>query len=211
MEPFVCRSVLTLLPPHTPLLSYPWSSAPLRSEHLLVSHNAIPPTSPLSTLLRAIWASSINVKANCGISTSTVYQGMSWSSWAIVSSTCSSARTVQVSRFSSRPRPDSELISRLNSVSSFTSPSTHLSSPLLTLAASHVRAAELNSTLASLTDAETQDPSVSHALAVRLAVTQGNYTKLFRLFMAAPKMGAYIMDHFVERERIAALVTMTKA
>jgi SAC3 family protein LENG8/THP3 len=29
--------------------------------------------------------------------------------------------------------------------------------------------------------------------------------------MAAPKMGAYIMDHFVERERIAALVTMTKA
>lgn len=71
--------------------------------------------------------------------------------------------------------------------------------------------AELNNTLASLTDTETQDPSVSHALAVRLAVTQGNYAKLFRLFMAAPKMGAYIMDHFVERERIAALVTMTKA
>ncbi|KAK4046619.1 hypothetical protein OIO90_006489 [Microbotryomycetes sp. JL221] len=71
--------------------------------------------------------------------------------------------------------------------------------------------AELNTTLANLTDRETKDESVSHALAVRLAVSQGNYTKFFRLFLAAPKMGAYIMDHFVPRERVAALVTMTKA
>jgi hypothetical protein len=71
--------------------------------------------------------------------------------------------------------------------------------------------AELNSTLASLTEAETKDASVSHALAVRLAATQGNYTKFFRLFNAAPKMGAYLMDHFVPRERVTALVTMTKA
>ncbi|KAK4047421.1 hypothetical protein OIV83_005468 [Microbotryomycetes sp. JL201] len=71
--------------------------------------------------------------------------------------------------------------------------------------------AELNVTLANLSERETKDESVSHALAVRLAVSQGNYTKFFRLFLAAPKMGAYIMDHFVPRERVSALVTMTKA
>ncbi|GAA5825030.1 hypothetical protein JCM11251_006068 [Rhodosporidiobolus azoricus] len=71
--------------------------------------------------------------------------------------------------------------------------------------------AELNSTLAELTPDETRDASVSHALAVRLAVSQGNYTKFFRLFNAAPKMGAYVMDHFVPRERVTALVTMCKA
>lgn len=71
--------------------------------------------------------------------------------------------------------------------------------------------AELNTTLANLTEKETKDESVSHALAVRLAVSQGNYTKFFRLFLAAPKMGAYVMDHFVPRERVSALVTMTKA
>ncbi|GAA5952085.1 hypothetical protein JCM21900_006246 [Sporobolomyces salmonicolor] len=71
--------------------------------------------------------------------------------------------------------------------------------------------AELNTTLAELTPEETRDISVSHALAVRHAVSQGNYTKFFRLFNAAPKMGAYVMDHFVPRERVTALVTMCKA
>ncbi|GAA5972152.1 hypothetical protein JCM11641_002518 [Rhodosporidiobolus odoratus] len=71
--------------------------------------------------------------------------------------------------------------------------------------------AELNTTLAELTQDETRDTSVSHALAVRHAVSQGNYNKFFRLFNAAPKMGAYVMDHFVPRERVTALVTMCKA
>ncbi|GAA5862281.1 hypothetical protein JCM1840_001707 [Sporobolomyces johnsonii] len=71
--------------------------------------------------------------------------------------------------------------------------------------------AELNTTLAELTPEETRDTSVSHALAVRHAVSQGNYTKFFRLFNAAPKMGAYVMDHFVPRERVTALVIMCKA
>lgn len=65
--------------------------------------------------------------------------------------------------------------------------------------------------MAQLTDADKMDVSVSHALQVRQAVSQGHYTKLFRLFNAAPKMGAYLMDHFVARERVAAMVTMTKA
>lgn len=71
--------------------------------------------------------------------------------------------------------------------------------------------AELNSTLASLTAVEMLDVSVIHAIAVRQAVSQGNYTKFFRLFSSAPLMGAYIMDHFVPRERVQALVVMTKA
>jgi hypothetical protein len=66
-------------------------------------------------------------------------------------------------------------------------------------------------TLAQLTEAERADPSVEHALAVRHAVAQGNYTVLFRLFCAAPRMGAYLMDHLVPRERLQALVVMTKA
>lgn len=65
--------------------------------------------------------------------------------------------------------------------------------------------------MAHLTDAERLDDSVAHALQVRLAVSQGNYTRLFRLFHAAPKMGAYLMDHFVGRERVAAMVTITRA
>ncbi|GAA6063359.1 hypothetical protein JCM10212_004405 [Sporobolomyces blumeae] len=71
--------------------------------------------------------------------------------------------------------------------------------------------AELNNTLAELTPDQKLDESVSHALAVRLAVAQGNYTRFFRLFNAAPKMSAYVMDSFVDRERITALVTMSKA
>ncbi|GAA6019456.1 hypothetical protein JCM8202_001816 [Rhodotorula sphaerocarpa] len=71
--------------------------------------------------------------------------------------------------------------------------------------------AELNTTLAELTPDEYQNDSVKHALAVRLATSQGNYTKLFRLFVDAPKMGAYVMDHFVNRERVSALVTMSRA
>lgn len=65
--------------------------------------------------------------------------------------------------------------------------------------------------MARLTDLERQDESVAHALQVRLAVSQGNYTRLFRLFHAAPKMGGYLMDHFVAKERVMAMVTMTKA
>ncbi|GAA6013727.1 hypothetical protein JCM11491_005075 [Sporobolomyces phaffii] len=71
--------------------------------------------------------------------------------------------------------------------------------------------AELNNTLAELTQDQKVDESVSHALAVRLAVSQGNYTRFFRLFNAAPKMSGYVMDSFVARERVTALVTMCKA
>ncbi|KAM0750542.1 hypothetical protein T439DRAFT_234381 [Meredithblackwellia eburnea MCA 4105] len=71
--------------------------------------------------------------------------------------------------------------------------------------------AELNSMMAQLTPTEKADESVSHALNVRQAMAQGNYTRVFRLFLSAPKMGAYIMDHFISRERVLAILMMTKA
>ncbi|KXN81539.1 hypothetical protein AN958_04476 [Leucoagaricus sp. SymC.cos] len=39
----------------------------------------------------------------------------------------------------------------------------------------------------------------------------GNYHSLFDLYLLAPNMGAYIMDHFMDRERTRALLTITKA
>jgi hypothetical protein len=39
----------------------------------------------------------------------------------------------------------------------------------------------------------------------------GNYHAFFRLFLDAPNMGGYIIDHFSDRERIKALMVMSKA
>lgn len=70
---------------------------------------------------------------------------------------------------------------------------------------------EINALLSNLTPAERQDECVQHALQVRLALATANYSRFFQLFAAAPKMGGYMMDHFIPRERVTALVTMTKA
>ena len=70
---------------------------------------------------------------------------------------------------------------------------------------------DMASLLAQLTPAEKADPGVHHALQVAAAVATSNYARFFRLFSTAPNMSGYIMDHFVERERMAALATMSKA
>ena len=69
----------------------------------------------------------------------------------------------------------------------------------------------MNSLLSNLTPAERQDEAVQHALQVRLALASSNYRRFFQLFNNAPKMGAYMMDHFLARERVTALVTISKA
>ncbi|SCV74916.1 BQ2448_7945 [Microbotryum intermedium] len=71
--------------------------------------------------------------------------------------------------------------------------------------------AELNATLGSLTPEDTQHKAVAHALAVRLASSQGNYAKFFRLFKSAPGMNGYLMDPMVDRERVSGLVLLTKS
>lgn len=50
-----------------------------------------------------------------------------------------------------------------------------------------------------------------HALQVHAALVTSNYVRFFRLFLEAPNMSGYIMDHFVERERAQALAIMSKA
>jgi len=81
--------------------------------------------------------------------------------------------------------------------------------PYLTPA--RVRVAELNLYVGQLTPEQKSSPAVQHALGVQRAVALGNYHALFEYYLSAPNMGAYIMDHFIDRERLRALLTMTKA
>jgi hypothetical protein len=53
--------------------------------------------------------------------------------------------------------------------------------------------------------------AIQHALAVRTALTLSNYHAFFRLYLDAPNMAAYLMDNFVERERVNAMRIMGKA
>ena len=71
--------------------------------------------------------------------------------------------------------------------------------------------ADLNLYVGQLTPKQRSDPAVQHALAVQRALAMGNYHSLFDLYLNAPNMGAYIMDHFIDRERVRALLVMTKA
>lgn len=70
---------------------------------------------------------------------------------------------------------------------------------------------ELNLYVAQLTPKLKSSPAVVHALAVSRAIAMGNYHSLFDLFVNASNMGGYIMDHFLDRERVKALLVMTKA
>lgn len=67
------------------------------------------------------------------------------------------------------------------------------------------------SLLPKLTLANKADPGVQHALQVAAAVATSNYYKIFQLYETAPNMSGFIMDHFVERERISALAIMAKS
>lgn len=69
----------------------------------------------------------------------------------------------------------------------------------------------LNDVLADLTPAEKKEKAIKHALDVRSALALGNYHRFFRLYLDTPNMGAYLMDMFVVRERLAALSNMCKA
>lgn len=72
-------------------------------------------------------------------------------------------------------------------------------------------AKDLNHLLSTLTPAQKRSPFVRHALDVQAALTTCNYHAFFAHFLKAPNMGAYIIDHFLVRERVAALAAMTKA
>ncbi|KAI8337485.1 SAC3/GANP/Nin1/mts3/eIF-3 p25 family-domain-containing protein [Chlamydoabsidia padenii] len=52
---------------------------------------------------------------------------------------------------------------------------------------------------------------VDHALQVRSAMATRNYHRLFQLYENAPNMGGYLMDQFIERERVQAMIVLCKA
>ncbi|KAK3352693.1 SAC3/GANP/Nin1/mts3/eIF-3 p25 family-domain-containing protein [Lasiosphaeria hispida] len=69
----------------------------------------------------------------------------------------------------------------------------------------------LNDALADLTPAEKEEKAIKHALNVRSALALGNYHRFFQLYNDTPNMGAYLMDMFVGRERLAALCNICRA
>ncbi len=70
---------------------------------------------------------------------------------------------------------------------------------------------DMNDVLADLTPAEKHDPAVKHALDTRSALALGNYHRFFQLYLDTPNMGAYLMDMFVNRERLAALSNICRS
>lgn len=70
---------------------------------------------------------------------------------------------------------------------------------------------EINELLATLSVEEKGNRNIAHALDVRKALASRNYHRLFRLYNSAPNMGGYLMDFFVERERVAACCIICKS
>lgn len=70
---------------------------------------------------------------------------------------------------------------------------------------------EMNKLMAALTRSQHEHPAIKHALQVRSALSLGNYHSLFKLYKAVPNMGSYLMDTFIQRERVQAMAVMCKA
>ena len=69
---------------------------------------------------------------------------------------------------------------------------------------------DMNDVLSELTTADKAERPIKHALDVRSALALGNYHRFFQLYLDTPNMGAYLMDMFVARERLAALAAICK-
>ncbi|XP_038679907.1 SAC3 family protein A-like isoform X1 [Tripterygium wilfordii] len=67
------------------------------------------------------------------------------------------------------------------------------------------------SSMSRLSDKAKQDEAVKHALAVRRAVTSGNYVMFFKLYKSAPNLNACHMDLYVEKMRYKAVSCMSRS
>uniref|UniRef100_A0A1D1YV28 Leukocyte receptor cluster member 8 n=1 Tax=Anthurium amnicola TaxID=1678845 RepID=A0A1D1YV28_9ARAE len=70
---------------------------------------------------------------------------------------------------------------------------------------------ELLSSMARLSAEAKKDEAVKHALAVRAAVTSGNYVLFFRLYKKAPNLSTCLMDLYLEKMRFEAVKCMSKS
>lgn len=73
--------------------------------------------------------------------------------------------------------------------------------------------ADMNNMLADLTPADKKGSFVQLALKVRAALASGNYHRFFQLYSQSQNrnMVPYLMDMFIERERLAAMASMCRA
>ena len=70
---------------------------------------------------------------------------------------------------------------------------------------------DMNRVLADVGPADREQPAVQHALRVRSALAMSNYHRFFKLYNNPPNMGGYLMDMFIDRERVAALACICRA
>ncbi|CAL0300485.1 unnamed protein product [Lupinus luteus] len=70
---------------------------------------------------------------------------------------------------------------------------------------------DLVSSMSRLSGEAKNDEAVQHALAVRAAVTSGNYVAFFRLYKAAPNLNTCLMELSVEKIRYKAVSCMCRS
>ncbi|RDD37094.1 Leukocyte receptor cluster member 8-like protein [Trichoplax sp. H2] len=70
---------------------------------------------------------------------------------------------------------------------------------------------EISSVLSLLSDSVKKESVIKYALAVRSAWELSNYHRFFKLYLKAPLMTGYLIDMFVDRERLLALKIICKA
>lgn len=72
---------------------------------------------------------------------------------------------------------------------------------------------DMNNMLADLTTADKKGPFVRLALNVRQALAAGNYHRFFKLYNEAQdwNMAPFLMDMFIERERVSAMTAICRA
>ncbi|KAE9618546.1 hypothetical protein Lalb_Chr02g0143871 [Lupinus albus] len=70
---------------------------------------------------------------------------------------------------------------------------------------------DLISSMSRLSGEAKMDRAVQHALAVRAAVTSGNYVAFFRLYRAAPNLNTCLMELSVEKMRYKAVSCMCRS
>ncbi|KAJ9074148.1 hypothetical protein DSO57_1009227 [Entomophthora muscae] len=70
----------------------------------------------------------------------------------------------------------------------------------------HTRSqSDINKTLTQLTQQQKSDAAIKHALQLRSAISSLNYVQFFQLYQSAPNLGRFMINHFLERERIRAM------
>lgn len=59
--------------------------------------------------------------------------------------------------------------------------------------------------LKTLTPEEKETAPIQHALKVRNALVQGNFSRFFKLYTCAPHLGSYLIDVFIDKHRVLCL------